>query len=72
MSHRRWVACLTLVLLSAFPLPSLAQRTTGDISGSVTDGTGGVLPGATITAVCTATPQTLPTTTDAQGAYVIP
>jgi len=72
MSHRRWVACLTLAAVSAFPISSFAQRTSGDISGSVTDGTGGVLPGATITAVCTATNQTRTTTTDAQGAFGIP
>jgi hypothetical protein len=72
MSHRRRVACLTLAVLSAFPISSFAQRTTGDISGSVTDGTGGVLPGATITAVCTATNQTRTTTTDAQGAFGVP
>src|SRR5262249_3147373 len=72
MPHGRWVACLTLAALSAFPLPAFAQRTTGDISGSITDGTGGVLPGATVTAVCTATNQSRNTTTDAQGTFTIP
>src|SRR5262249_11912117 len=72
MTQRRWVACLTLAVLAALPRPSFAQRTTGDISGSITDGTGGVLPGTTVTAVCTATNQSRNTTSDAQGAYSIP
>src|SRR5262245_65488282 len=72
MSQRRWVVCLTFAVLSALPLPSFAQRTTGDVSGSITDGTGGVLPGATVTAVCTATNQSRNTTTDAQGTFTIP
>ena len=50
---------------------SFAQRTTGDISGTVTDGTGGVLPGATVTAVCTDTNLTRTSVTDAQGGYTL-
>ena len=56
MSHRRCFSLLVTALLSlGLTATSYAQRTTGDISGTVTDGTGGVLPGVTITAVCTAT-----------------
>ena len=40
------------LLLSA--RSAFAQKTTGDISGTVTDTTGGILPGVTVTAVCTA------------------
>ena len=49
-----------------------AQRTTGDISGTVLDETGGILPGVTVTAVCTATNQPRTTITDAQGSYSLP
>jgi hypothetical protein len=46
-----------------------AQRTSGDISGTVTDGTGGVLPGASVSAVCADTSLTRTAVTDAQGGY---
>ena len=35
--------------------PALAQKTTGDITGTVVDSTGGVLPGVAVTATCPAT-----------------
>jgi len=49
-----------------------AQKTTGDISGTVTDSTGGVLPGVTVTAVCVTTNATRTAVTDAQGGFTIP
>ena len=65
-------ALLTLLLALAFTTPALAQKTTGDITGSVTDTTGGVLPGVTVNAVCTATGLTRTATTDTQGGYSLP
>jgi Carboxypeptidase regulatory-like domain len=44
----------------------------GSISGTVTDTTGAVIPGAVVTATQTATGLTLKTTTGAEGAYVFP
>ncbi|MBW8867095.1 MAG: TonB-dependent receptor [Acidobacteria bacterium] len=41
MSHRRWVACLTLAAVSAFPRSSFAQRTTGETRNTTTDAQGG-------------------------------
>src|SRR5439155_8921215 len=49
-----------------------AQKTTGDITGTITDTTGGVLPGVTVNAVCTATNLTRTATTDAQGGFSLP
>src|SRR5262249_27828918 len=49
--------------------PAAAQKTTGDIGGTNADSTGAVLPGATVTAVCSATNQTRVATSDAQGGY---
>jgi len=46
-----------------------AQRTTADITGTVTDTTGAVLPGASVTAVCTETNLTRSAVTDDQGGY---
>lgn len=43
----RGASCLSLLLLVT--TPALAQRTTGEIIGKVTDESGGVLPGATVT-----------------------
>jgi hypothetical protein len=67
---------LTLVLglaaLVGFSTSALAQKTTGDISGSVLDGTSAVLPGVTVTAVCTATNLTRTAVTDSQGTYSLP
>jgi len=44
-----WLLPLALVL--ALPRPSHAQRLTGELSGTVADATGAVLPGATVTLI---------------------
>ena len=49
-----------------------AQRITGDITGTVMDGTQGVVPGSTITGVCSATGLTRTTTSDGSGGYRLP
>jgi Carboxypeptidase regulatory-like domain/TonB-dependent Receptor Plug Domain/TonB dependent receptor len=63
---------LCLFLLIAANAPAAAQRTTGDIGGTVMDTTGAVLPGVTVTAVCTETNLTRSVVTDTQGGYSIP
>src|SRR5437588_1425289 len=73
MSHRRSVACLAIAFLSiAAPSVIYAQRTAGTISGTVMDSTGAVLPGVTVTAVCTDTNLTRSVVTDAQGGFTFP
>jgi hypothetical protein len=62
-------AWLFAVMLVA---PALAQKTTGDITGTIADSTGAVLPGVTVTATCPATNFTRTATTDAQGGFSIP
>jgi hypothetical protein len=52
------------------PLGAFAQEAT--LSGTVTDSTGGVLPGVTITATHTATGNTFVAVTDEKGGYRIP
>src|SRR4051812_22025087 len=42
---------LSLALMLALPRPSHAQRLTGELSGTVADATGAVLPGATVTLI---------------------
>ena len=64
----RWacvVACLTLL----FALPSLGQKITGDIEGNVTDSSGAVVPGATITVQNPAIGLTRTATTSNSGNY---
>src|SRR5436190_4093946 len=68
------VARLVVVLGFLLLLPSavLAQLSTGQISGRITDDSGAVLPGVTVTVVQTETGQTRTTVTDASGLYVLP
>ena len=47
------IATLVLLLLTAFPLQ--AQRATGSVAGTVTDSTGGTIPGAKIVVLNLAT-----------------
>ena len=66
----RWgwcAAALLLMLLSA--AQGRAQEFRASISGQVSDKTGAVIPGATVTAVNTSTKQSYSTKTDAQGDY---
>src|SRR5262245_12875364 len=63
---------LSCAILIAWTAPAWAQRTTGDISGTVMDTSGAVLPGVSVTAVCTETNLTRTAITDGQGAYSIP
>jgi hypothetical protein len=55
-------------------LPALAwaQKTTGDITGSVADATGAVLPGVNVTALCADTGGSRTVTTDQSGGFSLP
>jgi hypothetical protein len=59
-----------LVVLAAGPL--YAQATTGSVFGRVTDTTGGVMPGVTVTIAGTGLLQPVRVTTGASGGYQIP
>src|ERR1041385_3632029 len=61
---------LALAFFAMLPLGAFAQEAT--LSGTVTDSTGGVLPGGTITATHTATGNTFVAVTDEKGGYRIP
>ena len=67
----RFSLALALVALAAAYGPAWAQIETGRISGTVTDTTGGVVPGVTVTAKSVNTGFTRETVTDTEGAYVI-
>ncbi|MGH9332096.1 MAG: carboxypeptidase regulatory-like domain-containing protein, partial [Vicinamibacterales bacterium] len=54
------------------PLRALAQQETATITGTVSDGTGAVVPGATVTVTNVHTNISLKTQTDSRGAFVVP
>ena len=64
----RWI--FVVVALLALPVAGFAQEAT--ITGTVTDSTGGVLPGVTITATHEATGNTFVAVSDEQGVFRIP
>jgi len=65
------VTCLAVVMILGLPALLLAQGT-GAISGTVTDTTSGVLPGATVVVKNTETGQTREVITDLRGHYSAP
>ena len=73
MRSSRFLSAVVLVFL-AFVLSSsmLAQTITGTISGDVTDGTGAVVAGATVTAQSIGTGETRTATSTSSGSYRIP
>ncbi|HEX7795938.1 MAG TPA: carboxypeptidase regulatory-like domain-containing protein, partial [Vicinamibacterales bacterium] len=68
MFRVRWT--LGLVALSLLPAAAAAQVTTADIIGRVTDASGGVLPGATVTIENVGTRDVRTASTNATGDYV--
>src|SRR5690242_18225461 len=58
-------------LLVACCVTGLAQTITGAVTGTVTDSTGAVVPGAKVTAKALKTGVTTSTTTNAEGVYSI-
>jgi hypothetical protein len=69
MSVAKAIGCLAAILLFAGPL---AAQTTGSLSGTVTDRTGGVLPAANVVATHTSTGTTYEAITDEQGHFAVP
>src|SRR5687768_9887247 len=69
MRFRTLSALFALMLLA---MPAAAQEQSGSITGVVRDGSGAVLPGATVEARSPASIGVRSTTTDDQGAYRFP
>ena len=70
--HRTYVRTAAAFAAALFlALPSEAQIPTGAILGGVKDGSGGAVPGATVTATNTGTQYSRATTTDAEGQYAL-
>ena len=64
---RRWIRVSAILMILAVPVSARAQEAT--VSGTVTDSTGGVLPGVTIKAVNEASGNSFEAVTDTRGAY---
>lgn len=72
MAPKTRILLLVMILLLAAPAALFAQRATAaDISGTIQDESGAVLPGVTVTATNTATNQARTATTDRTGRYRI-
>ena len=63
------LAVLTSVILLCWPASSLAQRITGELSGTVVDAQGGVVPGADVALANEASGATRRTVTNASGFF---
>lgn len=63
---------LFIVLVALLLLPVIGYAQEATLIGTVTDSSGGVLPGVTVTAVLEATGNTFPAITDARGTYRLP
>lgn len=70
---RQWclIACCYIGLLAVLPAPASAQETTATITGTVTDQSGGVLPGVTVSAKHVATGRAFEAITNAEGNYLV-
>ena len=65
------VLCCWLTVL-ALSNPALAQETTATVTGTVTDQSGGVLPGVTVSLRHVGTGRTFEGVTGAEGGYLVP
>jgi len=65
------MGCLALLASIALPNPALAQRQLGAIQGTITDQTGGVLPGVTVSATNRETGEVRTGVTNESGIYRI-
>jgi hypothetical protein len=71
---RRWcrtVLCLFPLVIAAPAVSVHAQETTATIVGTVTDASGGVLPGVVVSLRHAATGRTFESTTSAEGGYLV-
>jgi hypothetical protein len=72
MKPRNVVTHLCSLLLALLIAPAVGHAQEATLTGTVTDSTGGVLPGVTVTAVLESTGNRFETVTDERGIYRIP
>ena len=71
-SRHPFLSLVCALSLLAAAVPALAQQSTAQLGGRVTDETGAVLPGVTVTATQTDTGFSRTVVTDNDGSYVMP
>ena len=71
MRHWCFTLCCGLVLAVVCSTPASAQETTATITGTVTDQSGGVLPGVVVSVKHVATGRTFDVTTSGEGNYLV-
>src|SRR3954465_2169111 len=69
---RRLTAIVAALALIAIAAPARAQQQTGEIFGKVTDQSGAVLPGVTVTLTAATLLQPLTAVTSDTGSYIFP
>src|SRR6478735_3952334 len=69
---RRLCITLSCCLLFALSHPALAQETTATVTGTVTDQSGGVLPGVVVAFKHVGTGHVYESTTNTEGQYLAP
>lgn len=72
MARHLWHVVCTAALLIALAAPAEAQEITGTIQGTVTDQSGGILPGATVIAKHVETGLTQEVVSNERGRYAVP
>jgi hypothetical protein len=71
MKRGVWIGGVLALFLVLTTAPARAQLATAELNGRVTDASGAVLPGATVTATQTATGLMRTVVTDGTGTYVL-
>ena len=69
LTHHWSKLLLGLLMIFCLGLSAMAQTITGTISGTVTDATGGIIPGATITLISERTAEARSSTTNEEGRF---
>jgi hypothetical protein len=64
-----WAVCLSILMLTLGSLPSLGQTSTGNITGTVEDKTGAVIPNASVTLTNVQTDDTRKTVSNGSGLF---
>lgn len=69
---KRWISAIAVFVTSLAILPALHAQVTATISGTVTDQSGGIVPGAKVTAINQATRDRTETVSSGAGTFTFP